>query len=114
MYIENHLTGDDMQRMHDQCPKPAATLLAGSYVSLLEAIDIFTEKKSLLRDQLGHRMGDAWALIAKAYDMVGHEDSARQAYRNATLLTPVAEISRKYAEVASLTGKYTAAIAPNE
>lgn len=45
MYIENHLTGDDMQRAHDRCPNPPpATLLAGSYLSLLEAIDIFTRE----------------------------------------------------------------------
>ncbi len=45
MYIENHLTDDDMQRAHDRCPNPPpATLLAGSYLSLLEAIDIFTRE----------------------------------------------------------------------
>ncbi len=45
MYIENHLTDDDMQRAHDISPvPPAPTLLAGSYLSLLEAIDIFTQE----------------------------------------------------------------------
>ena len=45
MYVENHLTDDDMQRAHDNCPNPPpATLLAGSYLSLLEAIDIFTRE----------------------------------------------------------------------
>jgi tetratricopeptide (TPR) repeat protein len=79
-----------------------------------EAIEIFTKRQEVLRKQLGHRVADAWALAAKAYDMVGHEDSARVAYANATLLAPIAEISRKYAEVASLTGKYTPAAAPSE
>jgi hypothetical protein len=45
VYIENHLTDDDMQRAHDRCPDPPpATLLAGSYLSLLETIDIFTRE----------------------------------------------------------------------
>ena len=79
-----------------------------------EAIEIFTKKLELLRKQLGHRVADVWALIAKAYDMVGQEDSAKRAYANATLLSPIAEISRKYAEVASLTGKYEPVIAPAE
>ena len=79
-----------------------------------EAIEIFTARESILRRQMGHRVADAWALVAKAYDMVGQEDLARRAYRNATLLAPIAEISRKYAEVASLTGKYPAAVAPGE
>ena len=79
-----------------------------------EAIELFVAKLPQLRKQLGHRVADAWALVAKAYDMVGHEDAARQAYRNATLLAPIAEISRKYSEVASLTGKYAPASAPVE
>jgi len=45
MYIENHLSGDDMQRAHDNSPKPPPPkLLAGSYLSLLEAINIFTQE----------------------------------------------------------------------
>jgi len=45
MYIENYLTDDDMQRAHDKSPKPPpATLLASSYLCLLEAIDIFTQE----------------------------------------------------------------------
>ena len=79
-----------------------------------EAIELFTAKEPILRKQMGHRVADAWALVAKAYDMVGREELARQAYRNATLLAPIAEISRKYAEVASLTGKYPVAEAPGE
>ena len=79
-----------------------------------EAIELFTARQPVLRKQLGHRVADAWALIAKAYDMVGHETEARQAYRNATLLAPIAEISRKYTEVASLTTRYQPAVAPTE
>ena len=45
MYIENRLTDDDMQRAHDKSPVlPPPTLLAESYLSLLEAVDIFTQE----------------------------------------------------------------------
>ena len=79
-----------------------------------EAIEMFNDKLALLRRQLGHRVADAWALVAKAYDMIGRDENAREAYTNATLLAPIAEISRKYTEVASLTGKYQPAPAPAE
>ena len=79
-----------------------------------EAIAIFQEKLPLMQLQLGHRVAEAWALVAKAYDMVGQVDSARFAYENATALLPIAELSRKYVEVASLTGKYLPVAAPAE
>ena len=45
MWIQNELSDDDMQRAHDTSPKPpAATTLAGSYLALLEAIDLFTQE----------------------------------------------------------------------
>lgn len=45
MYFEKYLTDDDLQRAHDNCPNPPpATLLAGSYCSLLEAIDLYTQE----------------------------------------------------------------------
>lgn len=77
-----------------------------------EAIELFTEKLPLLRKQLGHRVADAWALLAKAYDMVGETARATAAYTNATLLAPITEVMARYPEVSSLRGKYTAAAAP--
>ena len=45
MWIQNELSDDDMQRAHDTSPKPpATTTLAGSYLALLEAIDLFTQE----------------------------------------------------------------------
>jgi tetratricopeptide (TPR) repeat protein len=79
-----------------------------------EAIDLFKEKLELLRKQLGQRLADAYALIAKAYDMVGQDALSQEAYTDATLLAPIAEVSRRYAEVATLAGKYTPATAPAE
>lgn len=79
-----------------------------------EAIELFHEKLSLMRKQLGQRLADAYALLAKAYDMVGQDALAQQAYADATTLAPIAEVSRRYAEVASLSGKYQPAPAPAE
>ncbi|HEY8747405.1 MAG TPA: hypothetical protein VIM11_05490 [Tepidisphaeraceae bacterium] len=79
-----------------------------------EAIEMFEGKLAILRDQLGHRMADVYALAARAYDMLGREDAAAGAFRSATLLAPVAELLRRYPEVEKLTGRYQAAPAPPE
>lgn len=77
-----------------------------------EAVEIFARKLPILREQLGHRAGDAWALAARAYDMLGRGDDARSAYENATLLTDRAELERRYPEVAPLASKYNPAEVP--
>jgi hypothetical protein len=46
--------------------------------------------------------------------MLGREAEARRAYEDATLLSPEAELKRRYAEVGLLAGKYPAAVAPAE
>jgi hypothetical protein len=79
-----------------------------------EAIELFGQKLQVLRKQLGQRLADGFALIAKAYDMVGQDALAQESYSNATVLAPIAEVSRRYAEVATLAGKYVAATAPAE
>ena len=77
-----------------------------------EAVDMFTKKLPAIREQLGHRAGDAWALVGRAYDMLGRADDAGRAYENATLLTDRAELERRYPEVAPLASKYRAARVP--
>ena len=64
-----------------------------------EAIAVFDESMGILRDQLGHRTGDAYGLVAKAYDMLGREGEARSMYEKATLLAPVVELERRYPEL---------------
>lgn len=71
-----------------------------------EAIDLFRENLGAMRQQLGHRVADAYALIARAHDMLGHEADARQSYESATLLAPEIELHRRYPEVHALSGKY--------
>jgi Flp pilus assembly protein TadD len=79
-----------------------------------EAIEHFAAALPLFQQQLGHRTGDAYALLAKAYDLLGKSDDARVAYEKATLLTAVSELHRRYPEVVSLSTKYSPAPAPPE
>jgi len=77
-----------------------------------EAVEIFEQRWPLLRDQLGHRAGDAYYLAAKAYDTLGRDAEAARAYERATLLSPLAELQRRYPEAASLSDKYQPAVSP--
>jgi tetratricopeptide (TPR) repeat protein len=79
-----------------------------------EAIELFNASLPHFRQQLGHRSGDAYALVARAYDLLGRESEARQAYEKATLLSPISELHRRYPEVAKLSAKYSPAPAPAE
>ena len=77
-----------------------------------EAIERFEKSLPLFQEQLGHRTGDAYALLAKAYDLLGRDVEARSAYEKATLLTAVSELDRRYPEVAKMHGKYPLAPVP--
>jgi tetratricopeptide (TPR) repeat protein len=79
-----------------------------------EAIQIFDARLPALRQQLGHRVGDAYVLVAKAYEMLGRTAEAQTAYDRATLLASAAELSRRYPEVAGLSQKYQPAAMPTE
>jgi tetratricopeptide (TPR) repeat protein len=79
-----------------------------------EAVEMFEKKREILRDQLGHRIGDVYALVARAYDLLGREGEAGAAFHDATLLSPVGELFRRYPEVEKLKGKYQPAGAPAE
>ena len=79
-----------------------------------EAVQIFEDKLPVLRDQLGHRVADAYALAARAYDLLGRTAEAQDAYTRATLLAPLIELHRRYPEVEKLAGRYQPAPAPPE
>jgi tetratricopeptide (TPR) repeat protein len=78
-----------------------------------EAVERFDKALPLFRQQLGHRAGDAYALLAKAYDLLDRTDEARVAFENATTLTALSELSRRYPEVATLSSKYQPAVSPD-
>jgi hypothetical protein len=77
-----------------------------------EAIEIFHAKAPALRSQLGHRIADAYALVARAHDLIDQNSEAAAAFEKATLLAPVEELCRRYPEVAAIRDKYPAAAAP--
>lgn len=77
-----------------------------------EAITLFEQNLDALRRGLGHRLGEAYAMAAVAYDRVGREDEARQAFANATVLQGVADLLNRYAELRPLLAKYTPTRAP--
>ncbi|HEV7298010.1 MAG TPA: tetratricopeptide repeat protein [Tepidisphaeraceae bacterium] len=77
-----------------------------------EAIALFEQRSAMLRDKLGHRVGDAYALVARAYDQMGNDEQARLAWRRATLLAPAIELTRRYPNVAPTAAKYEPAPAP--
>lgn len=79
-----------------------------------DALRLFEEKRTLLRDQLGHRVADAYALAARAYDLQGRESECAQNWQSATLLAPAGELTRRYPEVEKLVGRYAPANAPAE
>ena len=79
-----------------------------------EAVAIFEDKLTVLRDALGHRVADAYALAARAYDLLGRPAEAQQAYARATLLAPLIELQRRYPEILPLAERYQPAPAPPE
>lgn len=79
-----------------------------------EAIDIFSRTQQAMRQQLGHRVADAHALVAKAHDFLGDSQRAQLEWERATSLSPAVELVRRYPELASLAEKYNAAVAPPE
>jgi tetratricopeptide (TPR) repeat protein len=79
-----------------------------------EAIELFEQKLSMMRDQLGHRVADAYVLAARAYDLLGQEEKARSAFHSATLLSPVGDLFLRYPETAKLAPRYQPALAPPE
>lgn len=79
-----------------------------------EAIEMFERKFAALRDQLGHRVADAYGLVARAYDLLNRPADAQAAFEKATLLAPPGELYRRYPEVEKLKGRYQPAIAPPE
>jgi tetratricopeptide (TPR) repeat protein len=79
-----------------------------------EAIEMFEKSLAMMRRHLGHRIADAWALAARAYDLLGRAAEATVAYQNATLLAPIAELQRRYPEIAALAPRFSPTQTPAE
>jgi tetratricopeptide (TPR) repeat protein len=105
----------------DEAPvdPPAALALVEIYRDVKtghprEAIELANRRLPAMRRQLGHRVADVYALLARAHDLVGETAEAAAAYATATLLAPAVELHRRYPEVAKLAGRYGVAAAPKE
>jgi hypothetical protein len=79
-----------------------------------EALELFSEKRDLIRRQFGHRLADAFVLAATAHDQLNQGGPAADAYRTATLLAPAVELHRRYPETSKLAGRYQPQPAPAE
>jgi tetratricopeptide (TPR) repeat protein len=79
-----------------------------------EAIEIYSKSQMALRQQLGHRVADAHALAALAFDLQGDPGAAQIAYEKASLLAPLAELQRRYPDLLKLVEKYKPVTAPKE
>lgn len=79
-----------------------------------EAVAMFESRLPQMRQQMGHRLGDAYALAARAYAMLNRPIEAQQAFERATLLCPWVELKRRYPETRVLEEKYTPATVPAE
>lgn len=79
-----------------------------------EAIDVFQTKLPGLRDQLGHRVADAYALASRAYQLLGRDAEAAEAWAKATLLAPPLELVRRYPEVEPVAARFPGTAAPAE
>ena len=79
-----------------------------------EAIDVFQTKLPSLRDQLGHRTADAYALAARAYQLLARDAEAADAWAKATLLAPPVELVRRYPELEPVASRYPGIPAPAE
>lgn len=78
----------------------------------LEAIELFQKSVDGIRKQYGHRVGDAYALVSLAYDLLNRDPEAKQAFEDATLMSPLQELLRRYPEVQAVANKYSASPAP--
>jgi len=79
-----------------------------------EAIEEFEKKQHLMRRQLGHRAADGYALAAKAFDLAGENEKARDVFEKATLLSSIVELTRRYPEIAGMDEKYVGVATPAE
>jgi tetratricopeptide (TPR) repeat protein len=121
MLHEDHLFDADraLADLRREAPDSAGVALVEIYRDVKtghpdEAIELFRTRLPLMREQLGHRIADAYALAARAHDLLGQESEAAAHFERATLLAPAEELFRRYPEVAAMTDKYAAAPAPKE
>lgn len=121
MLHEDHLFDADraINELRREAPDSGGLALVELYRDVktghaAEAIELFRSRLPALRGQLGTRLGDAYALVARAHDLLGQEAEAAAEYDRATLLANPDELFRRYPELAAMKDKYRAAEMPKE
>jgi tetratricopeptide (TPR) repeat protein len=116
--IDRGGAGVEMLQMDDSVPAPAADPMSIAALRLVElfrdvktghfaeAIDLFHAHRDTIRRGLGHRVAEAHALAAVAYDRASRPADAARAFADATALQPMAELLNRYVEVRPLIAKY--------
>ena len=66
-----------------------------------EAVEIFSSKLKAMKEQLGHRVADAYALGSKAMRMLGRTEEGEKLWEDATTLVAANELVRRYPELAA-------------
>jgi hypothetical protein len=80
----------------------------------VEAIELFDANLDVMREQLGHRVADAYGMAACSCDQLDRRDDAQRYYTAATTLVDFAELNRRYPETVRLAEKYPPAARPTE
>lgn len=116
--IDRGGAGEELQQFEPDAPVIAADPLSISALRLVElyrdiktghadeAIALFESNLPLMTSGLGHRVGEAYALVAVAYDRVGNTDTARARFLDGTALQGVGDLLNRYPEVRPLIAKY--------
>lgn len=115
---------DELQRIDASIPTQPADALSIGALRLIElyrdvktghaeeAIQLFEQNLPLMTAGLGHRVGEAHALAAVAYDRLGQTDTARSRFLDGTALQGVGDMLNRYPELRPLIAKYHPTPAP--
>ncbi len=110
---------DELQQIDSRAPTIPADALAISALRLIElyrdvktghaeeAVSLFESNLPLMTAGLGHRVAEAYALAAVAYDRLGNTDAARQRFLDATVLQGVGDMLNRYPELRPLLARYS-------
>jgi tetratricopeptide (TPR) repeat protein len=116
--IDRGGAGEELQQLEPDAPVIPPDALSISALRLVElyrdvktghadeAIKLFESNLPLMTTGLGHRVGEAYALVAVAYDRLGNTDAARARFLDGTALQGVGDILNRYPEVRPLITKY--------
>ncbi len=115
--IDRPTEGQEFTYNQSESPVMAALRLVELYRDVKtghadEAVKLFERDQQLLTSGLGHRVGEAYALVAVAYDRMNQSVRAQDCYSSGTALQPAGDMLNLYPELRVLLGKYQPATPP--